>query len=85
MLSAIQYGESWGALHRESQSAVSEVNQPSIGLLFHLVIVLYLLRRVSDLSFSVDDLVTYAHLLSVSLNFQLSHGKLCAGSRAGEH
>ena len=41
--------------------------------------------RVSDLSFSVDDLVTYAHLLSVSLNFQLSHGKLCAASRAGEY
>ena len=41
MLSAVQYGKSWGALYRESQSAVSEVNQLSMGLLFHLVIVLY--------------------------------------------
>ena len=43
------------------------------------------LFRVSELSFSVDDLITYAHLLSVSLNFELCQGKICEAGRAGEY
>ena len=42
-------------------------------------------HRVSDLSFSVDDLVTFAHLKSVMLNFKLCHGKIFEAGRAGKH
>ena len=40
-------------------------------------------HRASDLSFSVDDLVTFAHLKSVMLNFKLCHGKIFEAGRAG--
>ena len=45
----------------------------------------FLPHRSSDLSFCVDDLVTFAHLMSVMLNFKLCHGKIFEAGRAGEH